>query len=285
MSTSLVRRVIAGFITLSLVTHLFLLNLQGYGKLGQLYESHSPVVTTIFYIAIYLIELGNEAPEPALAAFGVDQFDKEDAEEKTFRYRHFKTVGNPVSKFSQVIVASMRKLNLQVPFNGEGLYDVERKEGKNNGARRILHTSGFKYLGRASIITLTNVYKGEPTNPWQLCTITQVDEVNYMCSMILTSVMTITSKNKKRSLVPPDLIDGHLDRYFLLLAALAALNLVLFVTCAKRCINEFSGHRMSKMKATIKSKVLNVAQLTSNALVLFHQCSAMYRGATIEKHL
>ncbi|KAK8998395.1 hypothetical protein V6N11_083786 [Hibiscus sabdariffa] len=166
----------------------------------------------------------NEAPEPALAAFGVDQFDKEDAEEKTFRYRHFKTVGNPVSKFSQVIVASMRKLNLQVPFNGEGLYDVERKEGKNNGARRILHTSGF----------------------------------NYMCSMILTSVMTITSKNKKRSLVPPDLIDGHLDRYFLLLAALAALNLVLFVTCAKRYNPILFEDRVEDMEWRLKIKLMKL---------------------------
>ncbi|KAK8998396.1 hypothetical protein V6N11_083787 [Hibiscus sabdariffa] len=39
------------------------------------------------------------------------------------------------------------------------------------------------------------------------------------------------------------------------------------LTDVNRCINEFSGHRMSKMKATIKSKVLNVAQLTSNALL------------------
>ncbi|XP_040931916.1 pectinesterase inhibitor 9-like [Gossypium hirsutum] len=42
----------------------------------------------------------------------------------------------------------------------------------------------------------------------------------------------------------------------------------------------FIGQRMSKMKATIKSKVLNVAQLTSNALALFHR----YAAAAIEKH-
>ncbi|KAK8998399.1 hypothetical protein V6N11_083790 [Hibiscus sabdariffa] len=456
---------IIGLITLSLVTHVFLLKPQGCGKLGQSCEPHSPIVTAIFYVAIYLIALGNGAPEPALAAFGADQFDEEDEEEKqsknsfysyfyvaislgslvaetvlvyiqnlgnwilgfwicatcatiafslllcgTFRYRHFKTVGNPVSRFSQVIVASMRKLNLQVPSNGEGLYEVERKEGKNNGYRRILHTNGFKvlngrYLDRAAIITPADVYKGKPTNPWQLCTITQVEEVksiirllpiwfctvlssivfiqmlslfveqgatmdtmvsnfhippasmftfdiistsafillydklivplytkltkrepnppselqrigigmamamssmiiaaiieqqrlkhangenksdltifwqipqyvlvgvsealiyvaqmeffatqspdglrslgiglsmcssamgSYMCSMILTVVMAITSKNGKPGWVPPDLNAGHLDRYFLFLATLTALNLVLFVTCAKR---------------------------------------------------
>ncbi|KAE8677431.1 ARM repeat superfamily protein, D,CHO [Hibiscus syriacus] len=56
------------------------------------------------------------------------------------------------------------------------------------------------------------------------------------------------------------------------------------LTDASSCVDEFPGHRMSKMKATIKSKVLNVAQLTSNALALFHQYSARYRGAAIEQH-
>ncbi|GMI75839.1 hypothetical protein HRI_001253200 [Hibiscus trionum] len=56
------------------------------------------------------------------------------------------------------------------------------------------------------------------------------------------------------------------------------------LTDASSCVDEFRGQRMSKMKASIKSKVLNVAQLTSNALALFHQYSARYRGAAIEKH-
>ncbi|XP_017971956.1 PREDICTED: protein NRT1/ PTR FAMILY 7.2 isoform X1 [Theobroma cacao] len=455
-----------GLVALSLVTQLFLLKPQGCGKLGQLCEPHSPAEIAIFYVAIYLIALGNGAPEPALAAFGADQFDEEDDEEKqsknsfysyfyvalnlgslvaetvlvyvqntgnwilgfwicatcamvafslllcgTFRYRHFKTVGNPISKFCQVIVASMRKINLQVPSDVEGLYEVQRKEDKNNGVRRILHTDGFKFLDRAAIITPQDIFlltnKGETANPWYLCTITQVEEVkcilrllpiwlcsilssvvfvqmlslfveqgaamdttisnfhippasmfafdivstsafillydklmvplyvrltkrepkppsglqrigigiaiamvsmiiagtveqqrlkyanhngeetsalsifwqtpqyvlvgvsealiyvaqmeffasqtpdglkslgiglsmyssamgSYICSIILAAVMAITSKNGKPGWVPPDLNAGHLDRYFFLLAALAALNLALFVACAKR---------------------------------------------------
>lgn len=188
-------------IALSLVTQLSLLKPQGCGKLGQLCEPHASAETAVFYAAIYLIALGNGAPEPALAAFGADQFDEEDNTEKqyknsfysyfyvalnlgslvaetvlvyiqnlgnwilgfwicaacaalsfclllcgTFRYRHFNVVGNPISRFFQVIVASMRKMNFQVPSNVEGLYEVERKQGKNNEVRRILHTNGFKYV-------------------------------------------------------------------------------------------------------------------------------------------
>ncbi|TYI15046.1 hypothetical protein ES332_A08G160900v1 [Gossypium tomentosum] len=51
-------------------------------------------------------------------------------------------------------------------------------------------------------------------------------------------------------------------------------------TWVSTALTEFPGQRMSKMKATIKSKVLNVARLTSNALALFHR----YAAAAIEKH-
>lgn len=57
---------------------------------------------------------------------------------------------------------------------------------------------------------------------------------SYICSIILTTVMAITSRNGEAGWVPPDLNDGHLDRYFFLLAALTGINLVLFVICAKR---------------------------------------------------
>lgn len=55
------------------------------------------------------------------------------------------------------------------------------------------------------------------------------------------------------------------------------------LTNAFNCINEFPGRRMSKMKATIKGKVTNVAQVTSNALALFHRYAAAYRARVVKK--
>lgn len=188
-----------GLVALSFSTHLFLLRPPDCGKIGQLCEPHRPIEVAMFYISIYLIALGNGAPEPALATFGADQFDEEDPEEKksktsfysyfyvalnlgclfaetilvyvesmghwvvafwtctasgivafvlflsgSFRYRHFKASGNPISRFSQVIVASMRKINQKLPLNGEGLHETIGREGETHGMRRILHTSGLK---------------------------------------------------------------------------------------------------------------------------------------------
>lgn len=57
---------------------------------------------------------------------------------------------------------------------------------------------------------------------------------SYLCSMLLTVITEITSKNGKKGWVPPNLNEGHLDRFFFLSAALTALNLGVYLVCAKR---------------------------------------------------
>ena len=56
----------------------------------------------------------------------------------------------------------------------------------------------------------------------------------YVETAILAVVMKTTSKNGKPGWVAPTLNDGHLDRFFFVSAALAALNFALYVLCAKR---------------------------------------------------
>ncbi|CAL9006856.1 unnamed protein product [Prunus brigantina] len=243
---------IIGLIALSLSTNLFLLRPPGCGEIGQLCEPHRPMEVAMFYISIYLIALGNGAPEPALAAFGADQFDEEHSEERqaktsfysyfyvalnlgclvaetvlvymesmghwvpafwictgssvvgsvlflggSFRYRHFKASGNPISRFSQVIVASMRKINHELPSNGEGLYETIGREGETNGLRRILHTKGFKFLDRAAFITCDDIWlmsnQGQTPNPWHLCTVTQVEEVKCILRLLPVWLCTVLS--------------------------------------------------------------------------------------------
>ncbi|KAG7998394.1 hypothetical protein I3843_01G256700 [Carya illinoinensis] len=55
------------------------------------------------------------------------------------------------------------------------------------------------------------------------------------------------------------------------------------LTDVSTCLDELPGRNMSKLKATIKGKVLNVAQATSNALALFHRYVARYRVAKAKK--
>ncbi|KAK3195030.1 hypothetical protein Dsin_026340 [Dipteronia sinensis] len=48
------------------------------------------------------------------------------------------------------------------------------------------------------------------------------------------------------------------------------------LTDATTCVDQFPVRNMSKLKATIKGKVLNMVQVTSNALALFHRYAAKY---------
>jgi len=51
------------------------------------------------------------------------------------------------------------------------------------------------------------------------------------------------------------------------------------LTDASSCVQSFPGHRMSKRVATIKIKAKNVAEVTSNALALFHSYATRHRQA------
>ncbi|CAL0313678.1 unnamed protein product [Lupinus luteus] len=118
----------------------------------------------------------------------------------TPRYRHFKPSGNPLPRFCQVFVAASRKLKDQVTSNAEDLYVTGEKESCNNANRKILHTSGFKFLDRAAFISsrdLEDQNKGI-YNRWRLCPITQVEEVKcilrllpiWLCTIIYSVVFT-----------------------------------------------------------------------------------------------
>ncbi|KNA17420.1 hypothetical protein SOVF_080300 isoform B [Spinacia oleracea] len=115
----------------------------------------------------------------------------------TMRYRHFKPSGNPISRFFQVIVASFRKMSLEVPQRGDQLYEVHGKDSEINGARKLLHSNGFKFLDRAAIITPADTSfipeKASPTNPWRLCTVTQVEEVKCILRLLPIWLCTILS--------------------------------------------------------------------------------------------
>lgn len=188
-----------GLVSLSLSSYLFLVKPKGCGNQETPCGSHSGSEITLFYLAIYLVALGNGGYQPNIATFGADQFDEEDPKEGhskvsffsyfylalnlgslfsntilgyfedegmwalgfwvsagsavaalvlflagTTRYRHFKPSGNPLSRFSQVLVAATKKCSVDMPpDHAEDLYDVDGNGSSTNG-RKILHTDGFK---------------------------------------------------------------------------------------------------------------------------------------------
>eukprot|EP00249_Psilotum_nudum_P010855 c22812_g1_i1 orf=146-1927(-) len=91
-------------------------------------------------------------------------------------YRQSIPVGNPLPRIAQVLVASIRKWQVEVPTNGDLLYD--ETEGSN---RKLLHSENLRWFDKAATVTNDDIVKGVIRNPWRLCTITQVEEVKCIC--------------------------------------------------------------------------------------------------------
>jgi solute carrier family 15 (peptide/histidine transporter), member 3/4 len=60
---------------------------------------------------------------------------------------------------------------------------------------------------------------------------------SYLSSFVVTVVACLTTRGGEPGWIPDDLNEGHLDRFFWLLAALSWLNLAVFVCCARWYIN------------------------------------------------
>jgi solute carrier family 15 (peptide/histidine transporter), member 3/4 len=60
---------------------------------------------------------------------------------------------------------------------------------------------------------------------------------SYLSSFVVTVVAFLTTRGGEPGWIPDALNEGHLDRFFWLLAALSSLNLAVFVCCASWYIN------------------------------------------------
>ncbi|KAE8678493.1 Protein NRT1/ PTR FAMILY 7.3 [Hibiscus syriacus] len=111
----------------------------------------------------------------------------------TTRYRHFKPSGNPLSRFSQVLIAAIRKCSVDTPPDADELYDVDGNDSSMNGIRKILHTEEFKFLDRAAYISTGDVdeQKKGIQSTWRLCPVTQVEEVKCMLRLLPIWLCTI----------------------------------------------------------------------------------------------
>ncbi|XP_031267315.1 protein NRT1/ PTR FAMILY 7.1 [Pistacia vera] len=62
---------------------------------------------------------------------------------------------------------------------------------------------------------------------------------NYVSSLLVNMVMGITARGSNPGWIPDDLNTGHMDRFYFLIAALTAVDFVIYLYCAKwyNCIN------------------------------------------------
>ncbi|KAL0316376.1 UNVERIFIED_CONTAM: protein NRT1/ PTR FAMILY 8.1 [Sesamum radiatum] len=90
-------------------------------------------------------------------------------------YRLQRPGGSPLTRIVQVLVASLRKFNVQVPADKSLLYETTDSGSDIQGCRKLEHTEKFRFLDKAAVQTEPINVKGV-VNPWRLCTVTQVEE-------------------------------------------------------------------------------------------------------------
>ncbi|EOA34110.1 hypothetical protein CARUB_v10021609mg, partial [Capsella rubella] len=91
-------------------------------------------------------------------------------------YRFQNPGGSPITRVCQVLVAAYRKLSLNLPEDISFLYETREKNSIIAGSRKIQHTD-------AAIISDDESNSGVLSNPWKLCTVTQVEEVKILIRM------------------------------------------------------------------------------------------------------
>ncbi|KAJ1411293.1 PTR2 family proton/oligopeptide symporter, conserved site [Sesbania bispinosa] len=91
--------------------------------------------------------------------------------------------GSPLTRICQVIVASTRKVGLQVPEDQSLLYETADVESNIKGCRKLEHTDKLKALDKAAVVTESDRIKDVPS-PWKLCTVTQIEELKSVVHLL-----------------------------------------------------------------------------------------------------
>ncbi|GAU16532.1 hypothetical protein TSUD_167630, partial [Trifolium subterraneum] len=104
-------------------------------------------------------------------------------------YRHRLPGGSPLTRVAQVLVAAFRKRNESFDSSEViGLYEVPGRRSAIKGSQKIAHTDDFRFLDKAALQLKQD---GTNPNPWNLCTVTQVEEVKILIKLIPIPACTI----------------------------------------------------------------------------------------------
>ncbi|XP_031286400.1 protein NRT1/ PTR FAMILY 6.2-like [Pistacia vera] len=105
----------------------------------------------------------------------------------TRKYRYKKCSGSPIVHIGQVVVAAVKKRKIELPSNTDSLYEDFHEDV------RIQHTNQFRCLDKASVVTKADyeIDGSQTRNPWELCSVTRVEEVKMAIRLLPIWATTI----------------------------------------------------------------------------------------------
>ncbi|XP_020111820.1 protein NRT1/ PTR FAMILY 4.4-like [Ananas comosus] len=173
-----------------------------------------------------------------------------------FFYRNKPPQGSIFTPIARVFVAAFTKRKQICPSSTEMLYRSENTNAPNRAVGSFRHTNKFRFLDKACI----KVQDGSNMNesPWRLCTVTQVEQVKTILSVIpifaCTIIFnTILAQLQTFSVQQGSSMNTHLTRSFsippaslqaipyLMLILLVPMYELLFVPTVRRITKRESG--------------------------------------------
>ncbi|KAL3617538.1 hypothetical protein CASFOL_037859 [Castilleja foliolosa] len=135
--------------------------------------------------------------------------------------------GSPLTRIAQVMVASVKKFRVKVPNDESLLYETADAESNIKGSRKLEHTEKFKFLDKAAVFTDSESVE-QPTKPWTLCTVTQVEELKSIIRILpiwATGIVfsTVYGQMSTIFVIQGDTMDQHLGPKFKIPAASLSL--------------------------------------------------------------
>ena len=105
-------------------------------------------------------------------------------------YKRRMPAGTPLKSLCQVVAAACKKISVNVPAEAGHLYEVSDKT--DSPQPRIAHTSDFKFLDKAAIVTESDMEERPvAATSWKLCTVTQVEELKILLRLLPVWITSI----------------------------------------------------------------------------------------------
>ncbi|KAK4842738.1 hypothetical protein QYF36_026903 [Acer negundo] len=159
---------------------------------GSVCPSATPAQYGVFFLGLYLIALGTGGIKPCVSSCGADQFDDTDPKERVkkgsfFNWFYFSiNIGGLIS--SSLIVWIQDNAGWGLGFGIPALFMdtsllYETETSAIEGSRKIEHSVEMKCLDKAAVLSDAEIKSGDFSNPWKLCTVTQVEELKILIRM------------------------------------------------------------------------------------------------------
>ncbi|XP_061367071.1 protein NRT1/ PTR FAMILY 8.3-like isoform X2 [Gastrolobium bilobum] len=98
-------------------------------------------------------------------------------------YRLQRPGGSPLTRICQVVAAALHNWKLEVPQDSYLLYEKAVTDSSIEASVKLEHSDGLRFLDKAAVILDAEKESAEVTNPWRLCTVTQVEELKILIRM------------------------------------------------------------------------------------------------------